>query len=174
MFLNRTAAWLTWNFAGGRNDINEIVLFCGHCEKAGFFGKDDSAGKMEHRRKRERLNLRWIDFMKEAIGMSFRSWAELLEQDSVDITHLPDCQELNQIQQHVSTRAHVRTHTHTDDDREKVDVQFSLILWERIIFSSSDIWTIFRQSRSTPSRVRWGVFKKTITSSKFFSASLSQ
>lgn len=79
--------------------------------------------------------------MKEAIGMSFRSWAELLEQNTVDITHLPDCQELNQTQQ---MWAHMRMRTHTDDDREKVDVQFILILWERIIFSSSDIWTIFR------------------------------
>ena len=40
--------------------------------KAGFFGKDNIAGKVEGRRTRGRPNRRWIDSLKEAVGMSLQ------------------------------------------------------------------------------------------------------
>lgn len=55
MFLNRTATWLYCNIAGGgTEDKNEVVLFCGHCEKVGFFGKDYSAGENGTRKEKRK------------------------------------------------------------------------------------------------------------------------
>ena len=39
-----------------------------HHEKAGFFGKDNNAGKIDGSRKRGRPRMRWSDSIKEAIG----------------------------------------------------------------------------------------------------------
>lgn len=39
-------------------------------EKAGVFRKDNNSEKVEGSRKRGRLNMRWIDYIKEAIGRS--------------------------------------------------------------------------------------------------------
>lgn len=141
MFLNRTAAWLTWNIAGGRDDINEVVDMV---RRQGSLEKTIVLGKMRHRRKREKLNLRWVDSMKEAIGMSYRSWAESCWTRALWTSLIcriaKNWTRLN-MWAHVCVRACVCTHT---NDREKVDIQLILILWEIIIFSSSDIWTIFK------------------------------
>lgn len=54
MFLSRIAAWLNCNIAGCTENKNEVVLFCGHCEKVGFFGKDYSAGENGTRKEKRK------------------------------------------------------------------------------------------------------------------------
>lgn len=46
-------------------------------EKAGFFVNDTMLGKIESDIKRERPNMRWVDSIKEATGVSLQelSWA---------------------------------------------------------------------------------------------------
>ena len=50
------------------NILEGVLLWAQH-EKAGFFGNDNNAGKMEGSRRRGRPNMRQIDSIKESTGM---------------------------------------------------------------------------------------------------------
>lgn len=56
----------------GKDDKTEAVLLGAHHEKTGLFRKDNDAGKSRDSRKRGRANMRWIDSIKEAIGISLQ------------------------------------------------------------------------------------------------------
>ena len=75
----RRAVWISWTarktnrwVIGGKNDKTEIVLLWAHQEKTGFFGKDSDAGK-NRRQQEKRKTRRWIDSIKEAVGVSLQS-----------------------------------------------------------------------------------------------------
>lgn len=51
----------------------KLSCFVGVVRRQGSLEKTVALGKMERGGKRERLKLRWIDPMEEAIGMSYRS-----------------------------------------------------------------------------------------------------
>lgn len=53
-----------------KNNKTEAILLRAHHEKAKVFGKDNNTGKNRGSRKRGRLNMRWIDSLKEATGRS--------------------------------------------------------------------------------------------------------
>ena len=50
---------------GGHSDKTEAVLPQAHQEKAGFFGKDSDAGKMDGSREKGRPTVRWVDSVKQ-------------------------------------------------------------------------------------------------------------
>lgn len=52
--------------------IKQAALLWAHGEKAGFFGKDNNAGKVEGSWKRGKPNMRWTDSIREAVGMSLQ------------------------------------------------------------------------------------------------------
>lgn len=61
-----------WNTAGGEKDKIGALILQAHHEEAGGFGKDINAEKKRRRQERERSNMRWIDCMKETIGLSLK------------------------------------------------------------------------------------------------------
>ena len=62
-----------------KNDKTEVVLLWVYQEKAAFFGKDDNVGKNRRQKNRGKPNMRWIDSIKEAIGMSLQKLSRAAE-----------------------------------------------------------------------------------------------
>lgn len=67
-----------------KNNKTETVLLLVHHKKAGFFlEKTTMLGKIEDNRKRETTNLRWVDSIKETIGLSLQELSRAIEDSTL-------------------------------------------------------------------------------------------
>lgn len=83
-----------WNVPGGKNDKTEVILLPVHHEKAGLFGKDNTAGKHRRQQGRRKTKCETDGLHKrsqrhESTGAEQGCWG----QDVVGITHSQGRQE---------------------------------------------------------------------------------